>query len=198
MKDIQTVARKNLWRVRAAGLPYEVEDLVQDLAMTWMEADKHYREEAGASFRTYLARAMSNRITALVGRNKKRNEIVIGSIDNEIGDETRKTFADVVSDQKDQIDTVMMFAENYDRVMARLSDRARKYVELLLQPPLEIYALIEARRARYVYARERGIKSHAQPGVVTGSIIFDLMGAAHPERVAISREIRSVIEGVSQ
>ncbi|SER28857.1 DNA-directed RNA polymerase specialized sigma subunit, sigma24 family [Faunimonas pinastri] len=196
---IRGFARKVLQRVHAAGARgVEFEDIVQELSIAWCLARDAWKAEYNVPFGAFLTRGMKNHINRFLADAIGDSHMTAISLDKNLGEDGEgASLHSVFPDAAPLPEQSAIERDSLARVLRRLSPRARQFVELLENPPPELFAEIQAIKAKSEYARSRGINTYA-PNQLTAGLIFDLMGANRVERQAIYHEVRSITGVVSQ
>lgn len=193
---IRSFAGKVLRRARAAGLRcVDLEDIVQECAIAWMKAAESYSAEHGASFRTYLFNGMRLHINRWFDQIMKNDGQTGISLDATLFEDEVSLHEAIPSDI--DVHQEVEGRQFYEKVKARLSERARIFVELLVNPPVELFQIVDARQAKAQFARSMNISTFAATNVQF-SLIFDLMDAKAAERAAIRREVQLAANRVSR
>jgi len=192
--QIRAFAYKVLRRIHAlGGKTTSLEDVEQELWIAWCKACEAYDEKGGASFKTFLHIGMVRHINRYVQNNFERlhGETVALSLEAPMGDDDGATLAEAVPDTAERQDTKLIEEDVRERVMRRLTPRARQFVQILHDQPIELVRELDKFKEKQKVAREVGVQFSA-PRRLTSWMVFDLMGASRTERTAIMREIEAV------
>jgi hypothetical protein len=194
-EDSSRVIRNTAWRVmrrvKAGGAhTIQIEDVVSELSVVWCIARDRYNPELGIPFNAYLQNGMFKHINRWLSKEIPACHYV--QLDKS-GDDG-ETLNDVIADESivhgDQLLDESEFAK---QLIGSMSDRARQFIVLLKEPPLELVEEMRAIEKRAMFARKRGIATVASRHI-TASLIFRFMGAQNVERTQIMKEIRASIE----
>lgn len=175
-------------RVIAAGISdVGIEDIRQECWVAWCTARDVFSENLGVPFKAYLRICMGRHINGWLRSFERNNDAVATSLNRTIDEESGDEFGDIFAgDAEEQEDFLRR-----DRVLAMLSERARQFVELMTNPPLDLYRQVDRVQDRVLFARERGIPT-AAPRSLTSALVMDLMGCTRYERRAILNELQTV------
>jgi len=182
-------------RITAAGAPaYLVEDVKQELWIAWCLARDSYNPERGASFKTFLFNGMRQHINRWVDYNvsRRHGEVIAYSLDYEMESESGSmTLQEVVASDEALPDEELMDADSWEFALRLLPPKARKFAELLKDPPESLFDELRRVQAKGEYARSQGF-SMGVANHVTSSMIFDVLGVSRVERSQITKVIRKV------
>lgn len=197
-KQIKSMARRvvyyRLFAMRAACSD-TIDDIVQELSVAWLEAVEKYDPKGGASFSTFLHIGMLRHINRYI---QKQYELQLTSPQNSLsidesidGDNMKSiTFSDIITDRMPRADQQVECESCYNLVTRNLSERARQFVNLLRNPPIELISALDELSEKAMYAKRLGY-NYVTVKRVSANIIFGLMGARRNERDKIIKEIRS-------
>jgi DNA-directed RNA polymerase specialized sigma24 family protein len=195
---VRSLAKKILARMRAAGCASaRLEDIEQEIAVTWCQARDGYDPSKGAAFSTYFVRAVWFNVNRWIDEEIGQHHLAPRSLDEPVGEEGDMVRHELVPDRAEPVDLALGNRERFARVLDRLSPMARRFVELLDSPPPALYRQLDALKARAEFGRSRGLPSQA-PRHITASIVMRAMGVPIRERTVIYREINQVLAEVSQ
>ena len=195
LSTINAYAWKVLRRVHAAGWRHiSLEDVQQELGIAWMRANKSYNPQAGAAFKTYLYQGMRLHVNAWlrseaysVGGSLSLDETSFGAE----GDDG--SLHEVIAAPGVAQDEELVEKQTEARVMARLSPLSQLVLRLLQNPPDLLVQEFRAMRAKYDYARERGMII-ALPTEISLTVIFMFLGLSRTLRGNVRREIKEAVE----
>ena len=166
---IRWFAAKALRRALAAGVRgVQLDDFVQEATIAWLVAVKHFDPTKGVPFIPYLKLGMQRQINRwLQGEITQCLEASysLDHTDEELGPKAAK-FEEFVENGDAPIDEELIRKDTRDKVLALLSPRARRYLELLENPPPELLEEMRALVAKAKIGRAMGIiQAHgcAQP-----------------------------------
>ncbi|OAB55678.1 hypothetical protein AY600_02040 [Phormidium willei BDU 130791] len=190
---VKKEARKAYTRLRASGCNVELDDLVQEGAITFIKAcEKYCAQASDAKFSTYLARALQNNLRRW-GKYETRK--VARSMDDEIG-ESGGTLHDLIGTDETRPDSLVEQSRIAAARLKALSPLARRCVEMLDSPPP---ALIEEYR-RVVqferYAEEMGFA--VKTSRLNLPFIYRALGLPTKTAWRVSAEIQSFAKGEKQ
>ncbi len=184
-------ARQVCGRLAATGThTTQFEDVVQELAIAWCQARDHWDETKGVPFVAYLKRGMIQHINKWAGKEIFHYNASHVELDAALpGDDTsdrHAIIADVGSaDPEDQL----VLKDRREKALAKLSPRARQFVELIETPPKCLVDLVGALAARRRFALDRGLNTPGTPKRVLPAMVFRLMGCSRLEQTQIMAEL---------
>jgi len=192
---IRSFAFKVLKRAHSAGASsVSMDDIYQELCIAWCRARDAWDAQYGVPFLAFLNRGMHHHINRWVQSQIDNGRCVsleapVGGIGEE-GTEKHDRIPD-----ENGLAGIEEFelADFKDFVSARLSPRARTFLQLIAEPPQFLRDAVRQGQARASAGRARDINGFA-PARVTAAMVFDFMDATNRERVAIYKELRKVIE----
>lgn len=197
---IRWFAAKALRRALSAGVRgVQLDDFVQEATVAWLIAVRHFDPSKGVPFIPYLKLGMQRQINRwLQGEINQCHEASV-SLDFTPDDSATPGFktADKIDNGDLAIDEALIRKDTRDKVLALLTPRARRYLELLESPPPELLEEMKALIAKAQIGRAMGITRFA-PVRVSSDLIFKLMGAPNHERQKIHREIDGAIKRVTE
>jgi hypothetical protein len=161
-------------------------------------------------------RGMGNHINRWAEYEIRERNMAPFDLDAEIGEEDHGTLHDLIADETIPSPEEVVIKEDIKdfalnpvrwrprpagwRKPAELSPNAKKFLQLVRDPPDAIMAQFHALQARARYAREvLKIPSACGPKRVTASLVMDVMGIEDRlERVNIYDQLQHLSEKVSQ
>jgi DNA-directed RNA polymerase specialized sigma24 family protein len=199
MDDVKRLIHSKSWalykQLKASGChSYSREDLEQELWLAYCRARDSFSEQFGVPFMAYLATGLKQQAHHI------RNHKVFNRIEEEwatslstpLGDEDGgATFGDVLPSANPLQSAGVEESSNMAFAMRHLSKRARIFVKILSEQPIELLEAIKQAEARIEQARALGVK-HMHYSQVTSGAIFKVMGASRLERTKILDEVRKV------
>ena len=191
---IRRFARRVLRRVNLSKINgITLTDIEQECWCAWCKARDSFNAEAGVPFLAYLQRGMQNHINRWLLSFEREHEMAPYSLNHTVndGDDEVGDKIEVASDEE-PVD----FLHN-ELALALMSERARQFVDLLMNPPIDLYRQMDMITQRSQFARQRGLTSTA-PVHVTANLVLDLMGADRVERRRIYAELRSLPAEINQ
>jgi DNA-directed RNA polymerase specialized sigma24 family protein len=178
-------------RCRAAGAAsIQLEDIMQELAIAWIQADANY-QPGPVPFVAYLRRGCFNHVNRWLKSEIGEFMLAPTSLDKTTGEDGENELHSAIPDTARPSDELLEEKELRDRALARLSPRARQFYEILESPPPELMSEVNNVQARAEFARSRGINTIA-PTSLTAAQVFDLMGLTRAERNQVTAEIRAI------
>lgn len=197
---VRQLAYKVRRRLHAAGArTMQVEDIMQEIAMTWCQARDKYDPQKGVPFVSYFVSAVWFNVNRWAQDHIDEALMAPVSLDAQSleSEDDGPTLSTVIADPSPLIDEILIDKERRQNVMRQLSAPARSFLELLADPTPEIYRELDAIRERAEYARSRGLSACA-PSQVAGAMIFNLLGFNRLERRAVYKELEAVAALVNQ
>lgn len=204
-RTIRALAFKGLQRAHAAGYrTLQLEDVEQEMAITWIAAAERFDASHGVAFSTYFQTAVWQNFNRWLERELRVVHQTPISLDlggSLLCSTNDQDLHGVLADP-DQVlpeETVIM-AERRRRVMnsRKLSPLALKFLELLDNPPPELHQEVDRLRTRVEHARTRGHQAPGVPRQITRDQIAELMGLSRTERKRIYGELRSFADKLNQ
>jgi DNA-directed RNA polymerase specialized sigma24 family protein len=197
-RAVKAFSHRVMRRLVAAGASADLaQDVRQELWVAWCIARDSYREDSPATFMTYLHNGMRMHINtwARSNVNKRHQEVIAYSLDHSGGpdDEEGESLQARIASADPTPDVAVFEEDRWQKSIALLSPRTRKFIELLREPPACLLAEVRALEAKSSYAKSKGV-SMPFANRVTTTLIFDAMGAPRSERLRIARELREVSE----
>lgn len=187
-RTVKASAWRYLKRAHAAGAKsVQLEDVQSELSVAWCIARDKFNPDHGVPFGAYLQTGMRNHINRWIDDQ-------IGEVGFDLDDTGASGEEDrysMIPDGAQGQDDVLAESQTFKRNMALLSPEARKFVEILADPPLALYEEMTAIQARAEFAKSRGIQTGA-PGHITGALVMDLIGAERVDRNRIYAEVKRV------
>jgi hypothetical protein len=163
--------------------------VVSELSLAWCIARDKFDPSAGVPFGAYLQLGMRNHINVWIDKQIGHSHAL--DLDQDAGDESGASIHEVIPDDCPLQDEVLGERQTFERNCARLSPEARKFMELLADPPKVLYDQLDAIQSRVEHARAQGI-STAAPLHITGGLVLDLMGAERVDRNRIYGEVKAL------
>lgn len=177
---------------QAQGLhSVQLDDIEQEIAVTWCRARETFDPTKGVQFETYFWRAaMTNvRRWLKLGDAKQRN-IAPVSLDAPLSaDEGAASLHELIPDTGESIAATLEKADYAGQVIALMKPLTRAFIELLMDPPPDLYAQVAALQAHAGQARVLG-EARTAPTQVTTGVIFDMMGLNAPQRRQVIEDIK--------
>lgn len=183
-------------RMRAAGVRIiEREDVEQELWLAWSVARQSFDPQRGVPFGAYFYRGAIDHMNGWFRELERRDIKLIGlSLDQNAGEENDRSIHEVVADESIvSADDKLELSERRQKVFERLSPMAKRFVELLDNPPAALYRELDAMKQRALFCRSNGRYASPTPATVTTGMIGDLMGLNRVDRTRVFNEIREVI-----
>jgi DNA-directed RNA polymerase specialized sigma24 family protein len=192
---IKGFAYKVLRRVSSGGAhSVQLEDIVQELSIAWTIAQAKWNPELGVPFLAYLDRGMKLHINRWADAHVREAHVSLDAGGEDDDEGLGHTL--IPDDRESQHDTLVQ-KQHLAKVLAKLSPRARQFVELLVDPPAELTAELKAIEAKRQFARERGVATQIITRI-NADLLFELTGTPAWERPKVMSEIRTVLAKVSQ
>lgn len=199
--QIKRFAYKVMRRLHAAGgQSLGIEDIEQELWIAWLKASETFNPEYGVPFGAYLHRAMINHINTFADREvtRRHGEVIAMSLDKTIGDGDGASVSEIIPDEKESQDKLLEKKSALEAVLRRLSDQARAFVTMMVNPPHDLVAELSKMEARNEYAAKIKVAG-ALPIALTERIVFDLLGIERrSDRERVLSEIKNVIGAIYQ
>lgn len=190
-KVVRRFALKAWRRAQAAGArSLQLEDVKQELMLTWCTARNKWREEYGVPFLAYLQNGMRKAINRWL-----QSQIDFGhvaSIDFE-DDEEGRSAHETLADEQAQT-PFEVFERDDERMMVLdwMTPKTRQFVELLMDPPQFLLDGVRALRSRQTFARDQSLPATQVPNRVTAAMVMEFLELSPLERGAIYAELKSV------
>lgn len=216
-KLLLSIAHRVKRRMYAAGdKSVQLEDIFQELVIAWCKARDKWEPTHNVPFGAYLMRGMSNHINRWVDRELRQRNIAPFDLDAEFSGEEEGTLHDILADEMQPTPeeaVIAMDIRDYAKNPLRwrqppagwrqhkeLTPNAKKFVELLADPPMAIMQIFHGLQARAEFARKTlKIHSAVGPTRITGSFILDVMGVSdRTERADIYNQVKVLNKRVSQ
>ena len=141
--------------------PEELEDLVQEGAMTWIACMDKFKPDAGAKFSTYLAQATYQNLNRAVDRmgNQRSGETQhFSSLDGFVTAESDTPLHELIEGECwDDGEAVCIIHERVERARRELSPLARLVFDWMYDPPQWVLEEVRAAREQVLYGNSRGI-----------------------------------------
>lgn len=190
MSAINAFARRVLRRAQAAGGTATLEDIKSECAIAWCHARDSFDEAAGVPFLAYLRTGMRNHINRWIEKELREHNGSHVDFDAPTGEDGDGSRYDLVADRGAELaDDVLEINDRRQKQLARLSPRARQFIELLESPPKALFDILNAMRERQQFAVSRGLPASPVPKRILTTLVFDFMGASHYERTSINAEL---------
>jgi DNA-directed RNA polymerase specialized sigma24 family protein len=191
-KLIQHTAHRVMRRIYNLGTSAAFDDIVQELSIAWCIARRDYDPAMQVPFVPWLMRGMIQHINRWVGNEILHHNDAHIDLDADIEEGT--SAHDLIADnRKIDAETAIVRKDMRERNLARLSPIACKFLELLDNPPPALIAVLRAQKARFEYAKDRGVSVISPTNKrITAAMVFDLMGVANKDRTAINKEIEEI------
>jgi DNA-directed RNA polymerase specialized sigma24 family protein len=173
------------------GASLTVEDLRQEFWITWMSARDSYSPERGASFETFLAVCVRNRMISLVGGEIRRSSIWAKSLSEPVG-EDGTMLVDMLPSNDEPVEQQIARAQERQRNLERIDPRLRLMIELLESTPPELDAEIAAANAKASYAESRGFAARPQRHLNL-TLLSDIMGIGRCTRYRMIEEMQEIV-----
>ncbi len=200
-KNCQIVKRLAAWAMRQAAFTgvrgVQFEDFFQEASIAWMKAVERYNPSLGVPFAPYLTNGIKQRLLRLLKNERGASYFAPTSLDQPLSEDIATSLLDTFSDNSAPIDTTLIEQETRNRVVAKLSPRARCFIELLESPPVELFEEMKAVIAKAQKGRSMGITRFA-PVRISADLIFTIMDAPPYERTKILKEIAHVSKRLSR
>jgi non-ribosomal peptide synthetase component F len=168
------------------------EDIVSECTIAWCLARDSWDEARGTPFLAYLRTGMRNHINRWVDKELKEHNGSHLEFDRSSGEDDDGSLHDVFADQSAELpDNVLELNERREKQLARLSPRARQFVELIDSPPKALVDILNGLRARQSYAVSRGLPALPVPKTIPAVLVFRFMGASRFEQATITEELET-------
>lgn len=194
-KAVNSFARRVMRRATAGHIQgVKLEDIQQECWCAWCKARDSFDETKGVPFLAYLRNGMRLHIGGWLSGYETQTHLAPFSLNQKVGEEEENELGDVleVEAEEEQVDFW-----HQELALALLSERARQFVTLLMNPPLELFQQLDRMAERAKFGRERGHDT-LSPRRITGNVVMDLMGADRSERHAIYSELRRLPGEINQ
>lgn len=198
---LMSMARRVQRRCHAAGAKsVQFEDIFQEMCVAYVFATHRYNSELGVPFGAFLVRGVSLHINRWVQREIGQKLLAPFDLDFTADkDEDGGSLQEVIADPNAEDPEDRVIEEDcWNRAMALASPRTRQFLQILRDPPPKVVDMVRAFKFRRQFAKTRNAAVAPAPKDVTASIVFELMGCAHPERTKIYAEIRALSAEISQ
>jgi len=206
---IKRLARKVVHRRLAAfGAAHSdtIRDIEQELALVWLNAVEKYDPNGGASFMTFLHTGMIRHVNRYIQKQYERqpttgyntvsldagvysdgsnNDITYGGV----------TYGEIITDDTPLVETEVEQKSCYNLIMRNLFDRAKLFIQILADQPLELLQALDELDEKAKYAKSLGF-FHPAARRITAHMVFTIMGAEVGERHRIIKEIRGLINSI--
>jgi hypothetical protein len=183
-------------RMKAAGARLvEREEVEQELWVAWATARESYDPTHGVPFAPYFYRGALNHINRWFKKQTEKDLRLVGlSLDDCTSeDEDDAGLHEVIADETViPADDVLLEKERRERVLKRLSPLARRYLELLDNPPPALCKEIDALKARAEFCRKQGRYAGPVTNRVSMSLISDLLGLSRTQRAKVYGELQKL------
>lgn len=192
MPAIRSFSRRVLRRVTAAGSVISLDDIISECSIAWCQARDSWSETAGVPFLAYLRIGMRNHINRWVDKELREHNGSHLEFDAPSGDDGTGSFHDYFADRGAELpDDILELNDRRKKQLARLSPRARQFVELIESPPKALVDILRALKARQEFAIERGIEPSPVPKRILMTLVFRFMGASPREQTQINEELEA-------
>lgn len=189
-EDYQRLLASLCWRSKRAGSALDIEDMMQEVAITFVRAREKFDPARGVAFSTYLWRAAQNDLGRLAQDARLHTTHTV-SIDGAADSDT--ALHDILCDlDQEAVEDRLQRRERAAQNVAALSDDARLIVRLLERPPPALLREVDRARAFSCICRKRG---YASPVVKLGvTFIGQSLGFDDMRARRVARELRRVAE----
>jgi DNA-directed RNA polymerase specialized sigma24 family protein len=178
-------------RLQAAGSKTTVmDDIMQECAEAWCKARDKWDPEAGVPFVAYFKKGMVDHVNRFVGKEIFHYNGSHFELDAELSEDGDTAGHELVADHAAGTpEDAIVESDRRAKALARLSPRARQFIELCESPPKCLVDTVNALRERREYALARKLPAIPVPKRVLPSLIFRFMGATRTEQTGITREL---------
>lgn len=183
---IRMCAHKAHMRLKAAGCSTMFDDVYQEMCMTFVKAQRNFDPSKGNAFSTFLVRACWHNINRWA---KGEFAHVAASLDSVVGDEDDREHHELIADGAPTIEDELMAREIRAKRLAKLTPLARKFVDLLENPPPALVRELKALQARCELGRSRGIAGARAPSSISPAFVMDVMGLSRGQRNRVYAEL---------
>lgn len=192
MKAIRAYAGRVMMRLSNAGSVATYDDVVSECMVAWCIARDSWKEENGVPFMAYLRLGMRNHVNRWVEKELKEHNGSHLEFDRSGDEDGDSTLHDIFADENAELpEDAVIAADRRARQLARLSPRARQFVEFLDSPPKALVDILNGLRARKEFATERGVAAGVVPKRIPAALIFRFMGANSREQTRINEELEA-------
>ncbi|QNK01770.1 sigma factor [Dyella telluris] len=191
---INKLANKFMVRVMATGAPYDLDDIEQELALTFVRCDQSYDDEKGASFINFFIQASWKNLQRLVTRDEQA--VLHGSVlhpDQRADDEEGESLWAVIASDELTPEELVTYADSTDKLVKALSADARQLLECVINPPEVVLNQFDKYQRGAQLRRNAGYATRARKEL-TLSFVASLM-EIHP---SVARRSRHEIERKAQ
>jgi DNA-directed RNA polymerase specialized sigma24 family protein len=192
MPAIRAFSWRVLRRVTAAGSVIELDDIISECKLAWFNASRSFDETAGVPFLAYLRRGMKLHVNRWVDKELKEHNASHLEFDAPRGESETGSLHDFIPDRSmERPDEIFEANDRREKQLARLTPRARQFVELLESPPKALVDILKGLKARQEYAIARGLPASPVPKRVLTTLVFRFMGASPREQTHITEELET-------
>lgn len=185
---IGAFARRVHYRMSSAGARgASYLDIFQELCIAWCKARDAWKAEFQVPFEAYAMKGMRMHINRWAQSDIDFSHLTPVALDHGVGEDNGELH-EVIAIASDSPAETVQVKDTRDYVLARLSRRARLFIELLDNPPQFLVDTVKAGKAKAESAKARGI-SVIVPNSVTAAMVFGFMEAKPTERTAIRQEL---------
>ncbi len=193
---VHQCARKGYSRLKAAGChSVDLEDVVQEMRITFEGCRLRFDRDKGVEFSTYLYRAIWQNF------NRFADAMISGSgpvsLDTS-GALEEGGLHEVIADDRDGPEDVFEQRQRRERALKRLKPLTRRVVEFLDDTPQEMLEGLRALQAKAQWVQERTGRSRLIPRTVSLTFVMNMMGLSQRQRVELRRDLDRHIERMAE
>jgi len=189
--------------IAAGAKSVQREDVFQEMCIAWCLARDSWKPEITGDdgqvkkipFVAYLVRGVRNHVNRWIGKEIIQANDKLELDGSGLGEESDgEDFHSVVADScAANPEEAAIEADDRRNIRNSLSAEARRFLEILENPPPALFVVLDAARSRREFAVARGVAAAGAPKKITTHLVFDLMGIDRGKRAKIVGEIRSFI-----
>ena len=195
-EDLAKSLARFSWRMRVqkgeGGLT--LDEVYSDVCMTWVACRDNFKEDTGASFKTYFWNAC--RYNNSGASRKALNQIGHESVrlDDKIGDDDdSSSLHDLIEDER--VDVENEFSQRERLALATVKfPLLGKMLGLVMDPPSEFLDELRAAQAQEELGRQLGIYVPRAPTQLTLSVIADIMRLNWRQNLRLKEEMKRASE----
>lgn len=191
MPAIRAFAWRALSRAVAAGSVVELDDVISECKIAWVQASRTYDEANGTPFLAYLRTGMKHHINRWIDRELREHNGSHLEFDRPAGDDDCDLHGIIADTSAEMPDEILALRDRREKQLAKLSPRARQFIEMLESPPKALYDILTALKKRQEYAIERGLPAAPVPRRILTTLVFRFMDCSRLEQTRINDELEA-------
>lgn len=186
---LKSFARRAARRAMAAGSTATFEDILSECGIAWCIARNNWDETQGVPFVAYLMGGVRNHVNRFVDKEITQHNGSHMDLDAEFTEDSDDGHGIIADSNAVSPEDEILLKDRREKALARLSPRARQFVELIEAPPKCLVDIVNALAERRQFAIERGVNAAGAPKRVMPAMVFRFMGCSRLEQMRIGQEL---------